>query len=295
LSDTTEITTETAVGSVPSDVGASAPTAPATVPAQPKSAVEPYTGPAPEGLEDVEQSDLVMPTLRIDHKNGVFVDALSGKTFESVDVVALGLIKQRVLWDAEVEEGSNGPLCRSYNFTVGIPDEKSFPWKASGFNPTTDGDTLPCERCLLKNWGSHPKRDAPWCSEQHTFAIIQNLGEGIMAPALLTVQRSAIKPSRTYLTSFMRNRKALFTVWTHIDLEHRSRGTVDFAVPKFVQGDPTDEADWPFYAQQYKTIREIVQTPRSRDDSEAEGSTDPASGVPVGAQPPSADDDELPF
>jgi hypothetical protein len=229
----------------------------------------------PEGLEDYNPTtDSAMPMLRIKHDTGQFIDGLSGeainKSGEDIEVILLGLIKQRVLWDAEVKDDAK-PLCKSYNFTEGHPDVDTFPVKASGFDRDLieSGATLPCESCKLKEWGSHPNRDTPWCSEQHTFALLVPVGhdeDGEVAgwaPALLTVQRSAIKPSKQYLTAFAKSKQPLYTVRTKIGLDQRRRGTVDFAVPKFVRHTATDEADWPDYATAYRAIREFVHRVRS--------------------------------
>lgn len=234
-----------------------------------------------EGLEDFDTADMVMPTLRINHDETVFEDGLSGEKFPELEVVLLGLIKQRVLWEAEVSEGKQGPLCKSYDFSVGRPDLKRFPWQAAGFAPD-QAESLPCASCNLKEWGSHPNRDTPWCSEQHTFALLMPVGDDGMAPALLTVQRSAIKPSKTYLTSFARSQTPLFTVRTKISLDGRRRGTVNFAVPKFVRGAGTDQGDWAWYAEQYRTIRDFVQTPR---DGEEDGQTPVAPPAGSAAAP----------
>lgn len=250
-------------------------------------AVAPYYPPDDTGMEDFDQSDMVMPTVRIDHKKGVFVDGLSGEEFPSFTGILLGLIKQRVLWEPEIDEGgSKGPLCKSYNFNIGHPDVDRFPWKESGFPKSEDeGTTLPCESCVLKDWGTHPKRDTPWCSEQHTFAVLLPTDdEGNLAPALLTIQRSAIKPSRTYLTAFARSKTPLYTVFTKIELDHRSRGQVDYAVPKFQKGGPTDQSEWPEFAKQYRDIREFVQTPRG-EDIESEDGTEPTPGAAPAAAP----------
>lgn len=251
------------------------------------------------GLEDFDiKTDAVMPTIKIAHKEALFEDALSGKTFPALNCVLLGLIKQRVLWPPEVEETKSAPLCKSYNYTIGRPDVDKYPWKASGFEKI-DNDPeveLPCENCKLKDWGSHPKRDTPWCSEQHTFALLQQMDddEGSLSPALFTVQRSAIKPSKTYMTSFVRAKTALFTVRTKIILDARKRGTVEFAVPKFIRGEATAQEDWNYYGQQYRMIREFVQTPRSRDDDAEIEAED--SGAPIDSAATSApEDDDLPF
>jgi hypothetical protein len=231
----------------------------------------------PDGLEDFDPNDSSIPILKIDHPNGKIEDSLSGKSYDSMDLIILGLIKQRVLWPAEMTEESGPPMCKAYDAKVGYPDLKEFPWKAAGFldlRPDDPDDeeqrvTLPCERCALKEWGSHPKRDIPWCSEQHTLAVLQQINdEGLMAPALLTLQRSSIKPSTNYLSSFQRAREGTFIVWTKISLKLRHRGTVDFAIPKFERGPETDPAEHNFYAQKYREIRRFVQTPRRSEEDE---------------------------
>lgn len=288
------------------------------VPHEPGGEVEAYDPSIMStGMEDFDPNkDAVMPTIRIDHKKGKFVDGLSNEEFDKLRCVMLGLIKQRVLWPPEVEETTQPPLCKSYDFEVGFPDPVRFPWKVSGF-PREEGERgeikLPCENCALKEWGTHPGRDTPWCSEQHTFAVMQDVGDGVLVPALFTVQRSAIKPSKTYMTSFFRKKEALFTVWTEISLDHRKRGQVDFAVPEFKTIGKTELVDFPLYAKNYAEIREFVQTPRAieSDTDPAEANTDPDPGTgsspaPAAAEespsapvPPAAaagaDDDELPF
>lgn len=246
----------------------------------------------PEGLEDIAPSDLVMPTIQIDHKKGVFVDKLSNEEFDQLIGVMLGLVKQRVLWDAEVKDDAF-PFCRSYNFTVGHPDVKEFPWGAvsSVFTPPAadaEGITLPCENCPLKDWGSHPKNDTPWCSEQHTFPILRVVqgGDGpMLMPALFTVQRSAIKPSKTYMSSFVNKNLPLFSVYTTITLEQRRRGQVDFAVPKFAQGEPTEQSQYPLFSKTYRDIRTFVQTPRvpTEETETAEPTAAPAPAAPTPA------------
>lgn len=266
----------------------------------------------PEGLEDFDQKDMTIPMLKIDHDKAVIVDGLSGQEYSSLDLIAVGLVKQRVLWQAEIQDNDT-PLCRSYNFKIGNPDTDRFPWKASGFTPDSDVTDLPCENCKLKDWGSHPQREIPWCSEQHTYAVLQPLGEDNWAPALFTIQRSAIKPSNAYLTSFMRAKEPLYVCITHIALDGQRRGNVDFAIPKFSRGVATDQGMWPFYAETYRNIREFVQTPRTRtDDAELTQTTpaaaptpeaagqpaptpQPAAAAAAPAQPSGAPGDDLPF
>ena len=255
------------------------------------------------GLEDFDESDFVMPIIKINGQKGVFVDGLSGEEFPEMEVIVLGLVKNRILWEVEVSD--NAPLCKSLDFHHGMPNPKEFPWKASGFDQSEypEDSTLPCDACHLKEWGSHPKDDKPWCSEQHTYALLQPTASGF-APATLTVSRSGIKPSRAYLTSFARSKEPTFIVTTKLGLNVQKRGSVIFSVPTFARGTATDAhvADdaerkelFRGFAEQYRRIREFLQTPR-QPEAEAVPVDEP-SGTPAAApaSPAATDDDELPF
>lgn len=258
------------------------------------------------GLEDVAASDLVMPTLRIDHREGVYVNQLTDEKFAELDVILLGLVKQRVLWSAEIADAGlkERPLCRSYNFSEGHPQAEKFPWEASGF--TEQEGTLPCASCKLKEWGTHPTRGAPWCSEQHTFGMLLE-DNGEFSPILFSVQRSGIKESRTYVSAFHNAHTPMFTVRTKMTLESRKKGSNPYSVPHFSRGAATEESDYPNFANMYRSIREFLQTPWSGNDEDgavvAESddpvTTSPSAGSPLGAKPAAApvveDEDELPF
>jgi hypothetical protein len=245
------------------------------------------------GLEDFESSDFVMPRLKIVMDEAVFKDSLTGETFNSFECVILGLVKGRILWDQDVDEGDT-PLCKSFNFREGHPKVNEFPWSASGFDkPAEDsGVVLPCEACNLKEWGTNPASDAPWCSEQHTFPVMMvqpgEEGEQLM-PALLTVQRSAIKNSKRYMSAFARTKTPLYTTYTKIELSPQKRGAVRYAVPEFTKLSPTDSDQYPMFAETYRSIRSFITTPPKPRDEEK----------PVGAATAAAeeadDDDEVPF
>lgn len=247
------------------------------------------------GLEDFETTDMVMPRLSIDHGEAVFVDNLTGERHEKMHVVMLGLIKQRILWDDEVKEGDK-PLCKSFDFRNGHPNEATFPWSAAGFDKDDAGDgTLPCDACALKEWGSHPKRDTPWCSEQHTFPLLQDIGDSnFAAPAILSFQRSAIKASKSYLTGFARSKTPLYTVVTEISLNAQKRGSVNYATPSFARVGPTESDAWAEYAQHYRTIREFITTPPpAEDDADTPAASAGTSDNKSAAA--DTDEDDLPF
>jgi len=245
------------------------------------------------GLEDFDtSSDAIMPRLNIDHKRAVFVDNLSNREYNELDVILLGLVKGRILWSDEVKEGE-GPLCKSWNYNEGFPNE-DFPWDKSGFDVTNTSEAgLPCANCKLKEWGSAPNGKTPWCSETHTFPLLMDIDGGWM-PALFQTQRTGIKPSKTYLTAFARTKTPLYTVVTTLKLNALKRGSVEYAVPVFVQKEGTESEQWPYYAQQYRQIREFITTrPRFEDDDE--GGSAPAATPPASTGAAPVDDDDLPF
>lgn len=231
-----------------------------------------------------------MPRLTVDHKEGVFVDGLSNEKFsgeEGIEVILLGLVKQRVLWRPEQAETAEAPWCKSYEGKVGNPGEQ-FPWKSSGFVKPGEDDEAPhldCAACPLQEWGSHPKRDnIPWCTEQHVFPIIFNGG-----PAVFTLQRSSMKSSKAYLTSFVRSKTPLYTARTRITLTQHKRGQVDYCTIHFAKIGSTEQDEWGEYAGQFRSIRDFLHTPHSDEPAdEAAESSGPAKSR-------AADDDDLPY
>lgn len=244
------------------------------------------------GLEDFDPStDLVMPMLRIDNDKAELVDNLSGERFDSLEVVMLGLVKQRVLWPAEMGDGEPlPPLCRSYDFLLGRPDVDRFPEKASGLKVVGD-EPLDCAHCALKDWGSNPKSETSWCTEQWNFVLMTPAGDGY-APAQFTVQRSGMKDARAYLSSFQRATQPLFVCTTVITLDARKRGSVKYAVPQYKRGALTPLEYHDEWKSTYRRIREWLQTPRGR--KEETGGEEPAA---ASTKSPAAvpDDEEVGF
>jgi hypothetical protein len=252
------------------------------------------------GLEDFEESDAVIPRLVIEHADAVLKDSLTNERFESLEVIILGLVKQRILWDVEVDEGDK-PLCKSFDHDHGRPDAANFPWDHTPFNRSDFGDdpTLDCESCPLKEWGSHPKRDTPWCTEQFVLPVVVPFSEDndTGAAAILTLQRSSLKPARAYISGFARSQTPLFTVRTTIRLDGLKRGSVTYAVPEFTKGNGTDESMWAHFAAQYRDIRTFVSTERTFGKDAPEGSeptAEPASSTTSSAAPSGVDDEPAP-
>jgi hypothetical protein len=262
------------------------------------------------GMEDVGASDLIIPRLQLDHKKAVFRDNLSKEEFPELKVVILGLVKQRIMWDDDVEEGDK-PQCKSPDFENGfpqprtdIPYPKQFPWDRSNFRkedfPPEQGInnliTLPCNSCAFAQWGKDPrsgKATPPPCSEQHTYPLLYTTDDETWTLAIATFQRTGIKPSKSYISSFAQSGMPMFTSYTTLSLNSMSRGTVEYAVPVFRKGDQTNRDMWGQYADQYRQIREFVRSaPRnqSEDDNPPAQSnntnTAPQSQPVVVQQPP---------
>lgn len=235
------------------------------------------------GLEDMEGDSGATPRITIDHKSAEYRDNLSGISVPEFEGIILGLIKQRVLWPPEMSEDESQPLCKSINHVEGMPSA-SFPLKESGLT-LVEGVAPNCGDCKLAEWDSHPTRKGPWCQEQFVLAVLADLeGDGAMAPALLTYQRSGLKAAKQYLGGFARKRQPAFSVVTKFALTPNKRGSVAYATPVISRLGETDTDMWEMYGENYLAIRSFLQTPRTDDAEEG------ASGTPKVTR----DDDEIP-
>lgn len=240
------------------------------------------------GLEDFGLTDAVIPRIKIAHKDGQWEDNLSGARYDTLRFIILGMVKQRILWHTEVDEGDS-PMCKSPDFQTGFPNldapvKKSFPWAKSGFDPNsvpTDPESgskpLPCSSCALKDWGTHPNGSTPYCAEQWTLAILFDPdGDGqTWVPAILSLQKSSIKPIRSFLTAFARTNKPAFTAICEGTLKVSTRGAVDYSTPTFKHAGSTDQENWLEYSQQYLQMRDyLMQKPRSSEEDAPAASTD---------------------
>lgn len=233
------------------------------------------------GFEDIDTSDMSIPRLRIVGDRAVFVDSLSGQEYSELNAVFLGLVKQRIMWDDDVEDNEK-PLCKSPDFENGFPNvdpktpvDKQFPWSTSNFNKPTDDvqPVLHCASCVFKEWDK-TKWKTPPCSEQHTYVLMYEAEPGAMVPALFTTQRSGMKGSKAYVSSFMRTKTPMFTVHTTVTLDPQRRGSVNYAVPVYKRGAPTDENSWAEYAMNYRGIRDMIrQPPRAPESNSTVSST----------------------
>lgn len=276
------------------------------------AAVVPYSGDYGDvGLEDIGASDVVIPRLSIRHKDATFRDNLSNAEYPKLTVILLGLVKQRIFWKRETDDGDK-PLCKSPDHDNGFPNvsdevpaDKRFPWAKSNFNqadfPPEQGInglvTLPCSSCVFQQWDKGDWKVPP-CAEQHTYPLLYNHDPEdptAWTPALLSFSKTGIKPSRTYISSFAQAKVPMFTVMTELTLTQQSRGSVEYCTPNFKRLGGTDRSEWGEYADQYRSIRDFIRSaPRRQDEDDEAGITvssnvnTPPTPAPASAAAPAA-------
>ena len=237
------------------------------------------------GLEDIGATDVVVPRLRIAHDEGTFVEKNSGFETKQLRCIILGMTKQRIFWRGDIDEGDR-PACKSTDFVHGFPnldprtsEDKRFPVEESNFNladypPNPEMNnlvTLPCNTCVFAQWTKKAgKNIPPLCSEQHTFPLLYTPDDGeSWITALLTVQKTGIKPSKQYLSYFAQTRNPMFTVETVLTLDTFKRGMVTYSVPKFKRGNQTDPEMWSQYADSARSLRDFLRQPPTNYEEEA--------------------------
>lgn len=237
----------------------------------------------PEGLEDTEASDLTMPIFRLDHEAGCIVNSLTNEQMPFMDVILLGRLKQRILWPQEQTNDKSQPMCRSYDFDLGMPraetwvqSQKGNPnvtaVKLSGFTfdqvaeAEQSGEGLACANCDLKDWGKD--KTPPWCNEQWTFPFVRIDEDGDPLPGVISFAKTGLKPCKAYVSGFVQAKAALYTVTTRIKAVTQQKGSVTWVVPVFQRLQDSDQVQWPLYSQTWRSIKEYLTTPRVFTSSE---------------------------
>lgn len=268
----------------------------------------PWEAPGEDTLGEIKQSEVPTPRLRIIGKEGVFENADTSEKYESLNVILLGLVRQRIFWGKEVAEGEV-PLCRSLDAIHGTPNvddevpvKKQFPWSKSNFDrkqlpilPDSKTDDTPngqpvaqCDKCIFAQWDD--ENDQFPCNEQLVVPCYYEDKSGMWAPGILTFQSSGFKNTTRYLGA-MKGRQAPFQSYTKIELEQRTNGDVVYSVPKFIKGDATPGGEpnaqgvpenWAEYYDTFTQVKEFLRRPRVRrghDDNEATAASTPTGNA----------------
>lgn len=240
------------------------------------------------GLEDFDTTDVVAPPrINIVHADGQFEVSTTKETFSELDVIFLGLVKQRIMWHPDIPAGdAPPPMCKSTDFQHGFPEQDEevaadyrFPWEAS--NLTKDNlilniepnakPALKCSDCKFKEWGTDPKGDRPWCSEDWVLPLLYRATDGSWQPAIISFKRSSLKNAKQYMGAFATSRMPLWSTVTKLTLDLNKRGSVRYSTPKFQRTEQTDQSVWPEYLDQFRSVREYLRAyPKVRSDEEGE-------------------------
>lgn len=288
------------------------------------------------GLEDFDSSRVTMPRLNIVHRDGVFENGQTSEKFSLVTGIALGMVKQRAMFHKEMGKEKLKPQCKSTDAQTGYPTMEGntkdlFPWDKVAFTPNDlDKDEygrpqIACATCPFAQWG--PNRTPPPCAERHAYPILfsdaEDFKPGDEMPhrGIITFQKSGIKPSNTYLSSFRSGGTPLYGAYTRISLRREETGTVVYSVPRFARVGSTDQDDWRSYSDEYRALREYLRQPPRPPEGAERTEAEPArsatvsgavldeervaaaaapapaaaKAAPAAAAPSFDDDDELPF
>lgn len=252
------------------------------------------------GLEDFDLArDGAMPRITIDHDTATFeCNVVPNKKYETLNAIMLGLVKNRILWRAgDLEEGEK-PLCKSVDNVNGNPDFPRFPWAEAGFDwqqfQTVDergNVNLPCGNCTLKEWGSHPTGQNPYCSQQFVIPLLFDIDEdgANWVPAVFVTQKTGLKPIKAYMTPFVGTKNPLYTTTTLIGLRAEKKGKRQYAVPTYTRGSATAQEYWPEYLQTYMGMRATLMTPPlnvDEDEADVEPQAQTAAQQVPAPQPP---------
>jgi len=191
--------------------------------------------------------------MKIDHSAGQFWSGESNIGKE-IDVIMLGLIRQRTLWPPKDSKRSR-PDCESPDFEHGYAKIDTFPWKDTDFVEPIGGGTrpheLPCDQCPLRNWQD---RTPPRCAQVWNVPVIY--GAGLF---VIPFSASALSDLENYMRPFRDSRTPLYTVITRIKLSRVEKKGRRYVVPHFSQTANTDTRVYPEYSSKLNQVKEVMQ------------------------------------
>ena len=251
------------------------------------------------GLDDMTQADLSIPRLQIVTKEAMFKDSLSNNKVQALNIIVLGLVKQRTMWPTKVGPEQAKPMCRSNNFLQGFVNTKQpnhpFPYQLAELNqshvvPREDGQLVfNCADCQLKEWKG---QDKPPCNEVWSLPLLMDpFSTGQWIPAVLNLSKTNITPAKHYLGGFKATETAAFTAYTTISLQLLKRGDNEYSNITFQRNGATDSSSWAEWSALGLEMRNfLTQEPRVFEDDAPTGPPQAATPVaqPVQAQPMAA-------
>jgi len=212
------------------------------------------------GTDDIVMGGI--PRITINHKGGVWVASQTMLEVPSFEGVVTGFQQQRVLWHPDQEK--QDPLCKSHTGKVGWP-RPAFPLSESRVTltgPIVEDETeIACDLCQLKEWGSNPKGESSWCTEQIALIIRADIGDtGTALDWVFSAQRSAMKPTKKLNGAFRGRGKLPFQQSVKFTLSNHMKGTSPYSVPVYTIGEDTNPLEHGSYIQSYLAVKEKITT-----------------------------------
>lgn len=241
--------------------------------------VKQHAGGLPEdletGMDELEEGGY--PRLRINHREGRFVESISDSEFERLDgVVILGFSYSRVMWKpSKPGQGfkqDEMPQCRSNDNQHGQPNtdiEKPalFPWNESVFdptkaqvNPTYNRVILDCTKCNFQIWGSDGTR--PACGLIMTvYVMYQQPGAEQPTTAFLSIKGAGIKPMKKFFRQIRNTGQnaAPYQFTVSLGLDQHTSGDVVYCTPRIEVTGVIPEEYWASLSEQYAQMRDFTK------------------------------------
>lgn len=226
------------------------------------------------GLEGLDVGDFGIARWRIDHNDGLFKNNQNDFAYQSIDVILLNLVKQRVFFPKETDEEHADPLCKSNDFVNGYPGQ-GFPVDESGFplDVFNSGAALPCASCAFKDWGPRKpngKSTPPVCRELFTFTFIALNDEVENTPGIISLKGTSIGPAKKYISQFVQRKWPMFVRSTRIDLDANLYMGRKYYVAKFSGLEEQNPAQFPEFAEIAISAREYLTKPPMSAEDEVE-------------------------
>lgn len=219
-----------------------------------------------DGLEDIDQSDLMLPRVRViqptsklDGPAGSFHNSLSGESKPQIHAVLLRVTKSRVCWDPS--DLAAPPLCAS--------DDARTPRAANLGTYSAD-----CASCPMAQWGKDG--EPPQCRLTYNFLAADLDDEG--TPFILSLAGASVKNARKIVSVFVLKRKKLFSRPVKIEsVEVKNDRGRYFEVVLSLNGG--GDFDWRPYQDMYLGLKETAITADTESETVAPA-TDEVEDLP---------------
>lgn len=197
-----------------------------------------------EGLEDLDQSDFILPRWSIvqptskredaDDHLGQFVRNIDGEFRPSIDAVLLKVNQSRILWSGDLND--KHPECVSRD----------------GLTGSVYGACAKCQFNTLINPGLRTDSNAKRCNFGYTVILIDDLDAGSMA--LFGAMGTSVRPMKVLTTQIMQRRRPLFSWVVRFETEKITNDRGKFYVLKASLAKQLDDADTAIWRDLYHSL-----------------------------------------